>query len=291
MTTHAPSFLQGGSYGAADFRYPFGAIFGAPLPGTLALGSIGGVVNGGDCVVTQNGTPNMSVNVAGGQVVIPGTTAANQGLYFGLNDASINVPISASNPTNPRIDDICGTVNDAAYAGASNNWTVQAITGTPAASPVAPSLPVSSTVFAHVAVAANATTVVTANITDERTFALIGGGQKIANNSDTGWVNLSLINSWANVGGVSPPASIRRQGNIVRLRGAIDGGANTTSPFVVPAGYTPPAAIAFPAFAYDSGADTNTGGYVSILAAGTTVIVYGAGTNQVFLDGITWTID
>jgi hypothetical protein len=179
MAAETPGFLQADSYGAVTFRQMFSSLFGAPLPGVLGSGSIGGVVNLGDLLVTQNGTPNMSVEIAGGQIWIPGTTASNQAMYYGLNDATVNLAVAASNPSNPRIDVPCGTIKDAAYAGASNNFTLQVITGTPAASPVVPSLPASSAAIADVTVPAGASTITTGDITDERTFVpTLGNAQQ-----------------------------------------------------------------------------------------------------------------
>jgi hypothetical protein len=60
------------------------------------------------------------------------------------------------------------TVNDAYYTGASNNVVLQVVAGTPAGSPVAPATPANSISLATVAVAAGATALTTANITDTR---------------------------------------------------------------------------------------------------------------------------
>jgi hypothetical protein len=76
--------------------------------------------------------------------------------------------LNTANPTNPRIDLICATVNDAYYTGSLNNVVIQAIAGTPAGSPVAPSLPANSITLATVAVGAGATAITNANITDTR---------------------------------------------------------------------------------------------------------------------------
>jgi hypothetical protein len=168
MTAQSPpAYLQASSHSAALFRQQIAALLGLAQPGTLGIG-IGGVPNAGDLLVTQNGTPNMSVNVAGGVAVMPQTIGANGGVYTGLNDATVNLAIAASNPTNPRIDIVVATVHDAAYSGGVNNWVLQVITGTPAGSPVAPATPASSILLAKVAVAALAGTIVTANITDSR---------------------------------------------------------------------------------------------------------------------------
>jgi hypothetical protein len=118
--------------------------------------------------VTQNTPPGLSVVVASGWAAIVGTTQANMGTYVTYNDASVVLSLNTANPTNPRIDLICATVNDAYYTGSLNNVVIQAIAGTPAGSPVAPALPANSITLATVAVGAGATAITNANITDTR---------------------------------------------------------------------------------------------------------------------------
>jgi hypothetical protein len=60
------------------------------------------------------------------------------------------------------------TVNDAYYTGSLNNVVLQVVAGTPAGSPVAPATPANSISLATVAIAAGATALTTANITDTR---------------------------------------------------------------------------------------------------------------------------
>src|SRR2546423_9628450 len=72
---------------------------------------------GGQLAVTQNGTPNMSVNVASGLAFISGTEGTKQGTYIVENDGTVNKTITASDPTNPRIDLVVAKVQDAAYSG------------------------------------------------------------------------------------------------------------------------------------------------------------------------------
>jgi hypothetical protein len=76
--------------------------------------------------------------------------------------------ITTADPTNPRIDLVCATVRDAFYSGANNDVIFQVIAGTPAGSPVAPSLPANSISLATVAVGAAVTQINTGNITDTR---------------------------------------------------------------------------------------------------------------------------
>lgn len=156
-----------------------------------------GVTESGSLAVSQNGTPNMSVNVAAGMIWMPGTLGAttgfgnntgaqtayglpssktSQGSYGAYNDATVNLAISAADPTNPRIDLVVASVQDAQYSGSNNQPVLQVITGTAAPSPSAPSAPASSVVLAQVAVAAGASSIVTANITDKRPIFGLNGG-------------------------------------------------------------------------------------------------------------------
>ncbi len=191
MTMQSPPYaLQAGSHSAELFRRAISTL----------IGSAGGIVGSGDLQITQNGTPNMSVNCAGGvpggEIWVPGTSVAGvQGSYYCMNDATGNLPIAASNPTNPRIDIAVAQVQDAAYAGASNNCQLAIVTGTPAGSPVAPSAPASSLVLANIAVAANATTVVTANITDKRAVVKAGSMAEpaFATYKDLGLVGFAMV--------------------------------------------------------------------------------------------------
>lgn len=124
---------------------------------------------GGDLLVSANGTPNMSVNVAAGEALVNGTqNTTSQGAYHCLNDATVNLTIAASDPTNPRIDIVVAQVQDAAYSGGTNAWSLAVVTGTPAPSPSPPATPNNAIVLAQVAVAANATSITSGNITDTR---------------------------------------------------------------------------------------------------------------------------
>jgi hypothetical protein len=90
------------------------------------------------------------------------------GTYVGYNDDIVVLGVTTANPTNPRIDRVCMTVNDAYYTGSLNNVVLQVVAGTPAGSPVAPATPANSISLATVAVAAGATALTNANITDTR---------------------------------------------------------------------------------------------------------------------------
>jgi hypothetical protein len=212
MALESPAYvISADQHSASLFRQTLQAL----IEGT-------GVVGPGDLATTQNGTPNMSVNVAAGVLILPGSqggttgmpvnqgsqnatyssllaSLTNQGVYAAYNDAVANQSIAASNPTNPRIDLITACVQDAQYSGSFNQVIFSVVTGTAAVSPVAPTPPLNSVVISQIAVAANATTIVNANITDERPLLTLGrlGYQQAAitttTNSVNGWVNLAQL--------------------------------------------------------------------------------------------------
>lgn len=138
---------------------------------TQATWSSSGIARTNDLKVTQSPTPGMSAVVAAGWGIILGNYQANMGVYVAYNDADYTVTVTGSNPTNPRIDRVVMTINDAYYSGSTNDVTIGVIAGTAAASPVAPATPTNSISLATIAVAAGATTIVNANITDTRTRA------------------------------------------------------------------------------------------------------------------------
>lgn len=153
-----PSWLQAGSYPAQYDRIIQQAMYATT-----------GIIGSSSLAVTANSPAGMSVRVASGWAAILGTTTTGMGAYTIYNDATVVETITTADPTNPRIDLVCATVRDAYYAGANNDVIFQVIAGTPAGSPVAPSLPDNSISLATVYVGAAVTQINTGNITDTRT--------------------------------------------------------------------------------------------------------------------------
>jgi hypothetical protein len=152
-----PSWLQNGSHPAENDRLT-----------TQALWATTGIIKDTSLAVTQNAPAGMSVLIASGWAAIVGTTQANMGTYVGYNDATTVLTVTTADPTNPRIDRVCMTVQDAYYTGSLNDVIMQVVAGTPSATPVAPALPANSISLATVAVGAGATSITNANITDTR---------------------------------------------------------------------------------------------------------------------------
>jgi len=160
-----PYVMQDQSHGAELFR----------LASSSTL-SGAGVVQAGDLEVTAAAS-GMNVNVAAGQVWIPGTEGAaagvpswvtSQGSYYCYNDDVVELAITPADQTNARIDYVVATVEDSAFSGASDQWVLQVVTGTPSATPSAPSVPSSSIILAEIAVAAGVTSLEAGNINDLR---------------------------------------------------------------------------------------------------------------------------
>lgn len=184
MAEETPLFNQTLGYSAKRLRQMLAMLLGGRLftdltPSVSLNGGGGhGIVGLGDLVVTERaGTTNMSVDVAAGSAFIRSTQAADQGVYGGMNNAPKNVPISTAHGTNPRKDLVVAQVRDSSYGGANDDLLITVIAGTPAASPVDPSVPEDALVLARVDVPALDTAITNSQITDLRPRAAALGGR------------------------------------------------------------------------------------------------------------------
>lgn len=174
-----PGWLQnaGATHSASQLRTYLAGFQAASLASTT-LQARGGVhpSSGQSFLVTQAGSPNMTVLVESGLVSIPGTLSGTQGNYLVCNDAQVTLSITAAHATLPRIDIVVVNIRDSQYSGVSNDAQMQVIAGTPASSPVAPSAPDNSITIAQIAVGAAVTSITNANITDVRFYIAAVGG-------------------------------------------------------------------------------------------------------------------
>lgn len=110
-----------------------------------------GVISG--CAVTAQGTPNMSVHVASGSVMVGGSTTLDI-----VSVSAGDVTITAAHATLPRFDLIV----------ASNVGALSAVAGTAASTPVFPTIPANRVVLAAVYVPAADTAISTSQIVDKK---------------------------------------------------------------------------------------------------------------------------
>lgn len=125
--------------------------------------------------VRENSPTGMTVLVNPGGAV---KTRSGQGPYVCPNSATRTVALDPAHATNPRIDSIILDVTDTGIGDGSTQVVLRTVTGTASGTPSAPPIPSTAMELARVAVAANATTIVNANITDRRTSSALAGGTR-----------------------------------------------------------------------------------------------------------------
>ena len=261
-----PSWEQNASHPAENDRLT-----------TQALWASTGIISSSSLEVTANSPVGMSVVVADGWAAIIGTIQPDMGAYVIYNDASVTLTITTANPTNPRIDLICATVNDSYYSGASDNVVFQVIAGTPGGSPVAPSLPANSIALAQVTVAAGALSISSGDIADSRTLVTtnfpigditsVTAGAGLTGGGSSGAITLAASVATNAQTGTSYTLALSDNGKLVTLANA------SPVSVTIPANGTvalPVGAVIMMA-AYDTGAVTVSGaGGVTVVSAGAT---------------------
>jgi hypothetical protein len=190
----APAWTQQSVNSALNGRLHIGAV----LPSAAAVTGLTGWRDGVVATTNFNGTSNIPSDLQIKQAVSPSLnllcepghcviTRSGQGPYLCYLSTQGTLTLANADTVNPRIDLIVAQVYDAALGdgmpttpalASPGGLVIRAVTGTPAGSPTAPSVPTGSIPLAQVAVAANATTITTANITDRRKSALTPGGAR-----------------------------------------------------------------------------------------------------------------
>jgi len=211
-----------------------------------------GIIEAGALAVTARPTPDRSVDVAAGNSLIPATEAGLAGTWFARNDAVYNVATPVGDATNPfRV------IIGARYDSATSTWDIVSISGTPAASPVDPTLPANFVSLARLTVQIPPNdTIVAGDIVDLR-----GLGWGI----DTAFTPATLAGTWVNVAGKAVTA-YRKEGRQVRIKGYVSSGTGTI--FTLPVGYRPVVDLSFGTDANGAHAlvDVSTSGAVSLIA-------------------------
>jgi hypothetical protein len=137
-----------------------------------------GIVNGG--VVSAQSTPNMTVNVT--SCTLKTATGARQ-----VVSANASLAITTADTTNPR--------KDIVYVNSTG--VISYLQGTAAASPISPTTPVGASLLAEIYIAANASSITNANITDKRKILI-----------STDWINTQLSDSTKIINPVDDTGSV-----------------------------------------------------------------------------------
>lgn len=134
-----------------------------------------GIASAADLAVSAQSSPNMTVKVAAGHIFVKGDERTGQGMYHCFNDADYNVTISAAPLSLSRTDIIVARVlEDAEDSSGQNEWELAAIAGS--AGGGEPATPDNTVKLAVISIAASASSITNANITDSRRRAAARGG-------------------------------------------------------------------------------------------------------------------
>lgn len=194
-----PWAIDGNTHAAADARSMLNGILGGVetlfVTSPTAIDGAHGINAATDLAVTQNGTPNMSVNVASGSAFVRSGQAAGQA-YHARSTATVNLSIAAADAVNARNDLVILQVRDAEFSGADRDARLFVVTGTPAASPADPSLASfpNALVLARVNVPALDTAITNGQITDLRRARGSGPRARVFNSTTQIIANNSNVN-------------------------------------------------------------------------------------------------
>lgn len=176
VNAHPGAWLDGVAVAGQDLRLQLAAamLTGASPSGTTGIAARPGVRYGTGSPLLVQASSGMNVTVNAGVAFVQGSVSATAGMYTCCLDTTATLTVATSDPTNPRIDNVICQVTDSGNSSSTTVITLQ--TGTPAPSPVAPTLPANSLLLATISVAAGVSSISSANITDARVFTAAAGG-------------------------------------------------------------------------------------------------------------------
>jgi len=140
---------------------------------------IGGLVAASDLQITA-AVSGLKVEVAAGEVYVPGSSSATQSGYYVRNSATATLTFGAADGTNPRIETVIARVKDKAYTGTEDLAEIAFVAGTATAGATLSNLngkgavPASSYVLGYVLVPAKATSLTNTEVKNTSAVALPG---------------------------------------------------------------------------------------------------------------------
>jgi hypothetical protein len=187
-----------------------------------------GVIGASDLMVVQRGAgANQSVDVGAGFAWVQIDTGTRNGMGHVTNDAVANVTVTASNGTNPRIDQIILRWNDTSIpTGAGNVPTLEVLTGTATSGATlanrtgAAALPNDCLRLADLLIPTSSTTISNTQIRDRRPWArgvnavLFRTSGDTAAVSSTSWGDIDATNLTRRFECSGVPLRIRLSGTI-----------------------------------------------------------------------------
>lgn len=175
VAARAGAWLDGVAVAGQDLRLELGSagLTSAGASTTTGISATQGV-RPATSPLACTWTSGMSFTLAAGTCYIQGTASATAGMYVATLDTTTTLTVTTADATNPRIDSVIAVVSD---VGSSSSTTLfKILPGTPASSPVAPTLPANALLLANIAVAASASTLSAGVFTDKRVFTVPPGG-------------------------------------------------------------------------------------------------------------------
>lgn len=204
-------FLDGVSNTAQDLRDGQNAMMTSTgATGTTGIAARAGVRYAVGSPLASVWTSGMNFNLNAGTCFVQGTSSATAGLWPLVLDLTTLLTVGASDPTNPRIDSVIAVVSDVGTVSSTALFKI--LPGTPAGSPVAPTLPANALLLANIAVAAGAVTLSAGSFTDTRVYSCAAGGILIHPNTTGATIT-------------GPPGSYLHDLNANRLKVANGAGA------------------------------------------------------------------
>jgi hypothetical protein len=112
-----------------------------------------------------------NVTIAAGACYVRGTQASDQGMYHLYNDAALVINVLGANPAHAslnRIDLVVARIQDSFYSGSADTASIEMVTGTPSATPIAPTPPANTLVLTQLSVPAAVSVLLASYLTDLR---------------------------------------------------------------------------------------------------------------------------